>query len=811
MFKNHLKIAWRNLKGQPFFTFLNTFGLAIGLAGGLLVALYIYDELGFDKMFADADQIHRINVDVKFGGTESIMAEVSAPMAAAMSEDFPQVVLTTRFNSAGNALIRKTETAKNVKETHSTLVDQSFFEMLGLDLLVGDVETALKEPNTLILTRKAAEKHFGINEALGQTLLVNNTDTYTVTGVIDDMPKNSFLRDYSVFMSMSSYEDAMSDEWTSHNYYTLVKLVPGTNLNEFQGALQSMFGTYVIPYAQQFFPGITEEQFKASGNHLNFSSTPLLDVHLYSDIEGEMSANSNMGNVYILSFIGLFLLVLASVNFMNLSTAYSLKRAKEVGIRKTLGSTKSSLLQQFLTESGLITFISLVLAILIALLALPFFNNLAGKDISMPFGNPLFWLLLFISTIVLGLLSGWYPSFFMTRFIPVDVLKGSGGKSIGGGKIRNILVVFQFSISVFLIISTLVVHQQLRFIQSKDLGFSKNQVLIIEDAYAAGDNVQSFKERVGQLAQVQNVSLTGYLPTPSYRNNTSFMKERSLDQENAINMQVWSVDHNYIPTLNMELVAGRDFNKDFAADSTAMILNESAVAILGKQPEDVLGMRLSNDLGEAENPEFLKVIGVIKDFHYETLRKNIGALSLRIGDSRGSMAIKLSAGDFSTAIADIEKLWSELAPGQPFTYRFMDDAFNTTYEAEQNLGQMFMVFTFLSILIACLGLFGLAAFNAEKRTKEIGVRKVLGASVGQISYRLTKDFLKLVGIGILISLPLGWLAMNRWLEDFSYRIEISWWIMLLAGFLAITIAVLTVSYQSIKAAIVNPIKSLRTE
>ena len=289
------------------------------------------------------------------------------------------------------------------------------------------------------------------------------------------------------------------------------------------------------------------------------------------------------------------------------------------------------------------------------------------------------------------------------------------------------------------------------------------------------------------------------------------MKERSLNQENAINMQVWSVDHNYIPTLNMELVAGRDFNKDFAADSTAMILNESAVAILGKQPEDVLGMRLSNDLGEAENPEFLKVIGVIKDFHYETLRKNIGALSLRIGDSRGSMAIKLNAGDFSTAIADIEKLWSELAPGQPFTYRFMDDAFNTTYEAEQNLGQMFMVFTFLSILIACLGLFGLAAFNAEKRTKEIGVRKVLGASVGQISYRLTKDFLKLVGIGILISLPLGWLAMNRWLEDFSYRIEISWWIMLLAGFLAITIAVLTVSYQSIKAAIVNPIKSLRTE
>lgn len=811
MFQNYLKIAWRSLKRQPFFAFLNTFGLAIGMAGGLLISLYIYDELSFDKMFADADRIHRIDVDVKFGGTESKMAETSAPMAATMERDFAQVQMTTRFNTNGNTLIRKNESRENARETHSTFVDPSFFEMFGLDLRAGDTNTALNEPNTLVLTKTAAEKHFGLNAAVGQTVLLNNTDTYTVTGVIDDLPQNSFLRDYSVFMAIEGNERSRDSEWTSHNFHTFIKLIPDADIVNFQEPLQSMLGSYVIPFAQKYFPGITEEQFKAAGNHLIYSTVALTDIHLYSDLDDEMSANSSIQNIYILSFIGLFLIILASVNFMNLSTSHSLRRAKEVGIRKTLGSTKTSLLQQFLMESGLITFISLIFAIVTAVLVLPLFNTLAGKAIAIPFGNPVFWLVLLAATFVLGLFSGWYPAFFMSRFMPVAVLKGSGEKSIGGGKIRNALVVFQFAISVFLIVSTLVVYQQLDFIQSKNLGFSKNQVLIIEDAFALGDKAPSFKEEVKQLAVVQNVTLSSFLPTPSARSNTTFFKEGSTDQGNTINMQIWRGDNDYISTLDMEIIAGRDFNKDFVADSTAIVLNESAVAILGKQPEEIIGMRLSRDLGQGDNARFLKVIGVVKDFHFESLRKDIGALSLSLGNSTGSMAVKLKSGDFENSIAEIEKIWDEVAPGQPFSYRFMDDAFNTTYEAEQNLGQIFITFTVLSILIACLGLFGLAAFNAEKRTKEIGVRKVLGATVSQISYRLTVDFLKLVGIGILISLPIGWYAMNKWLEDFSYRIEISWWVLVLAGFLAIAIAILTVSYQSIKAAIVNPVKSLRTE
>ncbi len=810
MFRNYIKIAFRSLKKQPFFTFLNTFGLAIGMAGGLLISLYIYNELSFDKMFADAERVHRINVDVKFGGTESKMAEVSAPMAAALEADFAQVQLATRFDTRGSILIRKNSANQNTKETNATYVDASFFEMFGLDLLVGDSNTALNEPNTLILTKTAAEKHFGIKNALGQTLMLNNTDTYTVTGVISDMPKNSFLRDYTVFMAMAGYEDAQSMEWTSHNYNTFIKLIPGAVINDFQAPLQSMFGTYVIPYAQRFFPGITEEQFKTSGNHLNFSTTALTKIHLYSNLDSEMSANSSMQNIYILSFIGMFLIVLASVNFMNLSTAHSLKRSKEVGIRKTLGSTKTSLLKQFLIESGLITFISLILAIIIAIVALPFFNDLAGKAISIPFNSFSFWVIVLFATLILGLLSGSYPAFFMSRFIPVKVLKGSGEKSIGGGKVRNTLVVFQFAISVFLIVSTLIVYQQLNFIQSKDLGFNKSQVLIIEDVFAVGDDALAFKELVQQLGQVSNVSLSGFLPTPSYRSNTSFFIDGSTDQENTINMQIWNVDMDYISTLDMELVGGRDFNTQFTADSTAMVINESAVKILGKTPEEVIGLRLSRDLGQ-EDARFLTVIGVIKDFHYESLRKDIGALSLTVGLSTGSMAVKLESWDYANTITAIEKIWNKIAPGQPFSYRFMDEAFNSTYEAEQNLGQIFITFTILSILIACLGLFGLAAFNAEKRTKEIGVRKVLGASVSQITYKLTIDFLKLVGVAILVSLPIGWLAMNKWLEDFSYRIAIDIWVFILAAFLAVGIAILTVSYQSIKAAIVNPVKSLRSE
>ncbi|GAA3514270.1 ABC transporter permease [Aquimarina addita] len=810
MFKNYIKIAWRNLKKQPFFTFLNIVGLAFGIAGCLLISLYLYDELHFDTMFKDADRIHRVHVDIKFGGEENKLAVVTAPMASTLQQDFAQVEMATRFRTWGSILLRETNTEVNVKELHSTYADSTFFDMFGIELLVGDVKNALKDPNSLVLTKTAVEKHFKINEALGKTLVLNNKDVYTITGVINDLPENSFLRNHTTFMSMASLPNSKEINWVSNNFATFIKLKPATNIEDFNTSLASVVNNYVIPAIQVYFPGITKDDFHASENYMKFSTMSLKDIHLHSNRVAEISPNGTIQNIYILSFIALFLIVLASVNFMNLSTAQSLKRSKEVGIRKTLGSDKLSIIKQFLTESGVISFISLILALIIVLVGLPFFNELTDKNMSFPYSNPLFWITLIIFTLILALFSGSYPAFFMSNFSLVKTLKGENKNNKGGLGVRNLLVVFQFSISILLIISTLVVFQQLKFIQNKDLGFMKDQVLIVDDVYTIGNKRQAFKEQIQQLSVVNNATLSSYFPTPSNRSDNTFNKDRTTDQENAVSMQNWRVDHDYISTIGLEIIAGRNFDKQFKTDSTSTIINESALAILGMPAHEILGTKLSR-IGANHQREYLTVIGVVKNFHFESLREDIGALSLVLGNQSNALAIKLDTTDYISSVTKIKSIWDKIAPGQPFNYYFMDASFNESYKAEQQLGSVFMIFTSISILIACLGLFGLAAFNAEKRTKEIGVRKVLGASIRQISYKLSIDFLKLVGIAIVIAVPLGWYVMNRWLEDFSYRIEISWTVLAFASFLAIIISIVTVSYQSIKAAVVNPIKSLRTE
>tara|TARA_R110000868_G_scaffold83776_4_gene236609 strand:- start:263 stop:2695 length:2433 start_codon:yes stop_codon:yes gene_type:complete len=810
MFKNYIKIAWRSLKKQAFFTFLNTFGLAIGMAGALMISLYIYDELSYDKMFADADRIYRIDADIKFGGAEIKAAESAPPMAGALKRDYSQVESTVRFRTLGSMYVKKVGGETSSKENKVTYADSTFFQFFGIDLLAGNSKTALTGTNSLVLTKTAAEKYFGSTDVLGQNMLLDNSDTYTVTGVIDDMPKNSYFNEYSVFLAMAGNVASREELWGSNNYFTFVKLIPEAKVEDFQAPLQGMLERYMLPWAQKYFPGMTAESFAASGNYIRYHTIALTDIHLYSDRSSEMNATSSMQNIYILSFIGLFLIILASVNFMNLSTAHSLKRAKEVGVRKTLGSNKMNLIFQFLTESGLIAFISLIAALLITIIMLPFFNGFTGKSIAIPFSQPLFWLLLLAATILLGLFSGCYPAFFMSRFTPVKTLKGGASESVGNGRVRNALVIFQFSISVFLIVSTLVVFKQLNFIQSKDLGFTKDQVLLINEISPLGSKTNAFKEEILKMGNVENVTLSNFYPTPSWRSDTSFFQEGTKSQENAIQMQTWDVDMDYLKTLEMDVVAGRDFNKQYASDSTAIIINEATLPILNVTAQEALGMRISEEI-DMENPTYYTIIGVVKDFHFKSLRENIGALGLHIENNAENMAVRLSGGDYSKSIAEIENIWNNMAPGQPFDYQFMDEAFYSTYNSEQKLSQIFFIFTILSIFIACLGLFGLAAFNAEKRTKEIGVRKVLGATVSQISYRLTVDFLKLVGVAILISLPLGWFAMNKWLEDFSYRIEIGLGVFVLAAVLAIVVAIVTVSYQSIKAAIVNPVKSLRSE
>ena len=822
MYRNYFKIALRNFTKQPFFTFLNTFGLAIGMAGGILIALFIYDELNYDTMFPDVDRVYRLNIDNQTNGEYSEYATSPSPMAAVLLADCPQVEKLTRFKLVERALIRRPDAVLNVKEDDVTGADTLLFEMFGLKLLQGDTKTALKEPNTLVLTASAARKHFGEENALGQSLLLNDEDLYIVTGVVEDMPKNSFLRNHNIFLSLPSFEDAESIAWNTWSFPTFVKLKPHTKLEDFQAFLDTVKDRYLIPWAMTFVPGLTVESAreaeKTSGNFMRFNTTALTDIHLYSsDRRGEFSPNSDIENVYIMSFIGLFLIVLACVNFMNLSTAHSLKRAKEVGIRKTLGSNRLGLIRQFLTESAMISLLSLALAVFIALIALPFFNALAGKSLVIPYQQLAFWILLALAGLVLGLLSGGYPAFFMSRFIPSKVLKGRSG-SAGGGSVRNALVVFQFAISVFLIVSTLVVYQQVNYIRNKDLGFQKEQVLVIDNLRAVGNQSQAFKDGVKQLSQVTNVSLSSYLPTPSKRGSVTYFIEGAMDNEsfnseNALIIEQWDIDQDYLPTLDLEIVAGRNFDQRYGTDSTGLLLNETTVAMLGTTPEKAIGMRLTTDFHrpDKENMEYLTVIGVVKNFHYETLRNKIDALSFILKGDADKMLVRLGNENFTKSISNIEQQWSKLAPGQPFSYYFMDESFNDTYKAELRLGSIFITFTFLSLFIACLGLFGLAAFNAEKRTKEIGIKKVLGASANLITYQLSLDFLKLVAIAIIVSLPISWYVMNKWLEGFSYRMEMSWWIFVAAALLAIFISILTVSYQSIKAAIVNPVNSLRSE
>lgn len=810
MFKNNLKIAWRSLKKQPFFTFLNSFGLAIGMAGGLLIGMYLHDEFGNNTMFADADRIHRINADLKFGGREERYAEVSAPMAQAIMNDIPEVELSTRLRNVGSVLLRAQEATDNIREASVAYTDSTLFKMLGIALLYGDATTALREPNTLVMTKTAAEKHFPVDRAVGRTVLLNDDQVYRVTGVIEDLPKNSFLRDRGLLLAMSGYRDSQLGEWGSHNYYTLIKLLPGAKAEDIGDKLQGMLGKYVVPFIQKYYPGISEQQFLDSGNYLYYTTIPLTDIHLHSGRYPEFSAVSNIKNVYILGAIALILIVLASVNFMNLTTAHSLNRAKEIGIRKTLGSQRKGLVVQFLTESGLMTLGSLVLALILATAAMPFYNQLSGRELSIPFASPGFWALLLLATLALGLLSGSYPALFMSRFVAAKVLKGQGAQDLGGGRVRNALVILQFSISVFMIMGTLTVFQQLRFIQGKDLGYEKDQILVVQGVDALEGRALAFKERVTQLGQVQSATLSSFLPTPSSRSSGPLMLEEDQSQEKTLNLQKWIVDPDYLSTLGLKLISGRNFDRSrLSTDSSGILLNEKAVAVLGKTPQTVLGTRFVDNFDQGA---VSTVIGVIQDFHYESIRDEVGALGLMMGrDQPGYLVLKLQGREISRTLSELGEIWRGMAPGQPFEHYFMDDSFNHSYQAEQRLGKLFMLFTVLSIFIACLGLLGLAAFNAQKRFKEIGIRKVLGAGVGQVVYRLSMDFLKLVGISILIALPLGWFYMDRWLQDFSYRIDIPWWVFVLSALMAIGVALLTVGYQSVKAALANPIKSLGTE
>ncbi|MEJ7683127.1 MAG: FtsX-like permease family protein [Segetibacter sp.] len=515
--------------------------------------------------------------------------------------------------------------------------------------------------------------------------------------------------------------------------------------------------------------------------------------------------------LYIFSAIAIFILLIACVNFMNLSTARSANRAKEVGVRKVLGTQRSNLIQQFLTESVLLSLIAFIIALVISLLFLPFFNQLASKQFTLsPFAHPLLVPVLFMFAVAVGLLAGGYPALYLSAFKPIEVLKGKLGAGFKSSYFRSSLVVFQFFISIFLIIGTIVIYRQLSYIQNKKLGFNKEQVLTIKNTYVIDKNIEVFKDEVLKLPGVKSATISGYLPVPSSRSDNPFFPEGQIDNKKAVAMQNWSIDYDYINTLGMEILKGRNFSKEFATDSNGVIINETAARLFGYQ--DPIGKRISRliDVNSTATQNYT-VIGVVKNFHFASLRENIGALCLVLDKSTDAVSFRLSTNNIAGTVKNAEAIWRKLAPGEAFTYSFLNEDFNAMYTSEQRTGKIFIVFAILAIFIACLGLLGLATYAAEQRTKEIGIRKVLGASVSNIAGMLSKDFLKLVIIAAIITFPVAWWAMNKWLQDFAYRINISWWIFAVAGLVAVLIALITVSFQAIKAAVSSPVKSLRTE
>jgi putative ABC transport system permease protein len=814
MLKNYLKVAWRSLLRNRTFSVINITGLVIGLGCFLLIALYVLDELSFDHYYDKAGNIYRINMDARWGGQELRVAETSDMMGPILKKDYPEIQDYTRLyrQSGDKALIRKGN--EYITETRTAYVDSTFFNVFAFPALQGDTRTALNDPHTVVITASAAARYFGsAGDAIGKMLEVREGGMeipYKVNAVIADIPGNTHIH-FDLFFSMKSLNYPWGQIGNT-NFHTYLALKPGTDYKAFEKEFSSVFiKKYLLP-ALKDFQIYSMADLEKSGNRIRFSLIPVTRIHLYSDRQGgeELSPPGSVQYVAIFSAVALFILLIACVNFMNLTTARSAGRAREVGIRKVLGTERKELVTQFLTESTLMVFLSFLIGIGIAFLALPLFNSLSGKTMTLgSLFSPVILPLLIALPFAVGLLAGSYPAFFLSGFKPIEVLKGrlkAGTKSAG---LRGTLVVFQFTTSIVLIIGTIVVFRQLHYIQTRDLGFNKDQVLIINGTDALGNNANVFKKEVTQLSGVNGGTLSAFLPvSSSARNEWNISKEPAQAAANTFNIAIWGIDDGYLSTLGIHLLKGRNFSPGFATDSSAVIINETAARILGFA--DPIGKNIYQ-FDNAGKPFAYPIVGVVKNFNFETLHHEVGPLMFALQRSTDLASFKVKTTGIASLIGEIRSKWMALAPGIPFSYRFLDDSFNEMYQSEQQVGKIAIIFSLLAILISCLGMFGLATFIAEQRTKEIGIRKVLGASVQGIAGLLSADFLKLVGIAFLIAAPFAWWIMNKWLQEFVYRVSFSWWIFVAAGSAALLIALVTVSTQAVRAALANPVKSLKTE
>lgn len=818
MLRNYFKIAWRNLTKNKVFSFINIIGLSVGLTCCMLITLYILNETSYDRYQKNADNIYQVGTEFIGLGNFKKLPNTPAAMGEMMKQSFPEIQQTarlTRLFSEDKTLLQYTPNSGQIKsfyETKGLMADSTFFRIFTYNFVEGNAATALDNPNTVVINEEIAKKLFGNQPALNKVIHIssstNGDHNFLVTGVFKPIDKPSHI-DGRFFISMmggdiANYIKSAGANLVNNNmYYTYLLLNPGTNAKK----LQEKFPAFMEKYAAK--------DLKATGFNKKQFLVPLKKIHLSEDVKNNVTESGSKTYLYILASIAIFTLLIACINFMNLATARSSRRSSEVGIRKVLGAKKRFLVAQFLGESVLMGLIAFILAIVFTQLLLPAFNSVSGRNLSLSFSNNFSIILAFLLlSIITGLLAGSYPAFYLSSFKPAKVLKGKFSNSLAAVSLRKGLVVFQFVISVVLIIASAVIANQMQYLRSANLGFDKaRQIVVPLRSKNAKDIYTSFKNELLKQSAITNIGASLFYPgITNFADNIFYTQGQSMQQGKDVKMDY--VDTSYLQTLNIKPVAGRLFSNDFyAADtSNTIILNETAVKQLGfPSPQEAINKKLHFDFRDSTYN--FEIVGVVKDFHFEDLHVPIAPYGFQLNNppQYNYMIVHARSGNISSILKSIQNTWHNLNPTEPFEYSFLDEDFQKNYDAENRLAEIVGYFTAIAILISCLGLFGLATFSAEQRIKEIGVRKVLGASVTSIVTLLSKDFLKLVAIAILIASPVAWWAMNKWLQSFAYKINIGLMVFVITTLVAIFIALITISFQAIKAALSNPVESLRSE
>ena len=807
MYKSYLTIGWRNLLRQKMYSVIKIGGFALGIAACLLISLFIKDELSYDQHYPKGKRIYRVyNV---FNDNGQVYKETwfQAPFGKSMEDEYPEIEKMARLNAselfgAGSKEFRRADKIDNSYDDGFVYVDPTLLEILDIPMVYGNASKALDAPNTIVLSKRKADKYFPHEDPIGKLVILNNDDKnpLTVGGVIEDFPSNSHLQyDFLITLKGKEFWQGEQTSWCCTNYQTYFLLKEGTDPKALETKVsKSTIEKYILP--QMIKDGVPNAKELAKNAYLAFQ--PIVNIHLDSEIaDGKSHGDKN--TTWLFGGIAIFILIIACINFINLSTARSANRAKEVGLRKVVGSMRGNLIGQFLTESIMLSVVSFVLGLALASALLPLFNQLADKSLTFPWSDWKFISFCFGAALFIGFLAGLYPSFYLSKFQPIQVLKGRLVLGSRSSYLQSSLVIFQFTVSIVLIVSTFITYRQMSFILNKKVGFEKDQVLLIHGTNTLDKKLTTFKEELQRLPQVKSVSISDYLPIRgTTRNGNTFTNEGKKGVERGVSGQNWEVDEDYIKTMGMKIVEGRDFISRMSSDSTATIVNQAMVKKLG----------IKDPIGKViENWTKYTIVGVVEDFHFETMKENIGPLMMRLGTSPNIVSVKMKSADMQEVIQSVTKVWQEFSPHQPIRYSFLDESYAQMYKDVKRTGRIFTSFSVLAVIVACLGLFALSAFMVEQRSKEISIRLVLGASVENIFRLLTFNFIRLVFIAFIIATPIAWYMMTQWLKDYAYKTEITWNVFALTGVLSILIALVTISYQSIRAALAKPITNLKSE